>query len=85
MPLSKFNERLAVNNQLFYQFERRQTADHFLNRVKRGAAGSVQARRIQGGLCIAVSYNLPADATFDTTCQTLDDLATEFGGHEVNL
>jgi hypothetical protein len=74
-----------VENQLAYSFDSTQKADRFLNRLKAGAVAHVRVRRYQGGTCIAVNYHTPADATFDTTCQQLDDLAARFGGNEITL
>ncbi|HEY7771957.1 MAG TPA: hypothetical protein VIC26_02160 [Marinagarivorans sp.] len=71
-----------MDNHITYRFSDRQTADRFLNRLKAGAVSGVQVRRQHGGLCVLARYPLPLDATFDTTCQQLDDLAAGFGGHE---
>ena len=70
---------------MLYRFDSGQSADRFLNRLKRGAVAGVRARRHQGGSCILVSYRTPTDNTFSTTCQELDDLASNLGGHEVSL
>ena len=73
-----------MDNQLTFQFDSQQTADRFLNLIKRGAVGRAQARRMKGGFQILVSYIVPDDSAFDGTCQMLDDLAAEFGGNEVS-
>lgn len=80
--MARFEFGGAVDNQLVYAFTSSQDADRFLNRLKRGAVANARAKRQAGGLCIAVQYPIPADATFDNTCQQLDDLAASLGGHE---
>lgn len=80
--MARFTLGGAVDNQLVYAFTSSQDADRFLNRLKRGAVTNARAKRQAGGLCIAVQYPIPADATFDNTCQQLDDLAASLGGHE---
>lgn len=77
-------KRWILDNQLIYEFDSSQNADRFLNRLKRGAIRNARAKRQAGGMCIAVLYPVPADATFDNTCQQLDDLAASLGGVERN-
>lgn len=74
-----------MENQLVYGFVNSQIADRFLNRLKAGAIANVRGRRYQVGTSILVSYSISKDATFDTTCQQLDDLAAHFDGYEIAL
>mgnify|MGYP001305591149 CR=1 FL=1 len=70
---------------MVYGFASSQVADRFLNRLKAGAIANVRGRRYKGGTSIVVMYSIPKDATFDTTCQQLDDLAANFDGYEIAL
>ena len=72
-----------MENQVIYGFDNSQTADRFLNRLKAGAVADVRAKRRKGGTRILVSYHIPTDATFSTTCQELDNLAASLEGYEV--
>lgn len=74
-----------MDNQLAYSFASSQVADRFLNRLKAGAIKHVKARRYKTANSILVVYGTPKDATFDTTCQQLDDLAESLGGCEISV
>ncbi|WP_156312510.1 hypothetical protein [Marinagarivorans algicola] len=72
-----------MENQIMYGFDTSQIADRFLNRLKAGAVKGVRVRRYKNGTSILVSYDIPVDATFNNTCQQLDDLAEDLGGYEI--
>lgn len=74
-----------MENQVVYSFASSQTADRFLNQLKTGVIANMRVRRYKSATTILVSYDIPKDATFNSTCQQLDDLAASFDGHEVAL
>lgn len=73
-----------MQNQIAYAFNSAQEADRFLNRLKNSPEYDVHVKRYKGSKSILVAYELPQHNQFDTTCQQLDDLSAELGGHEIS-
>jgi len=74
-----------METHIAFSFNSAQDADRFLNRLKNDNVLDVCVKRYKGSKSILVSYYLPQNGVFDTTCTQLDTLAESMGGREIAL
>ncbi|MDF2178791.1 hypothetical protein P2G88_11085 [Aliiglaciecola sp. CAU 1673] len=70
--------------QIAYSFALEQEAYRFLNALKHWPVADVDARFHKAANSVKVTYQYQ-DTGFDRTSSELDDLASQYGGHEVAL
>ncbi|GLS26195.1 hypothetical protein [Marinibactrum halimedae] len=71
-----------MKNSISYRFSTAPDASRFLAEIKSGTVPGCQAKRGKDDHSIVVQYTLKTNSDFDSTAQTLDDLAEKEGGAE---